>query len=41
VPRDVMVVDKVPTLAAGKIDYPAVQRMATARTERAEVATLA
>ncbi|MGD0105840.1 MAG: acyl-[ACP]--phospholipid O-acyltransferase [Rhodopila sp.] len=38
VPRDVMVVDKVPLLGAGKIDYPAVQRLAEAQEERAVVA---
>jgi acyl-[acyl-carrier-protein]-phospholipid O-acyltransferase / long-chain-fatty-acid--[acyl-carrier-protein] ligase len=38
VPRDVMVVDKVPMLAAGKVDYPGVQRLVGARGERAEVA---
>jgi len=38
VPREVMVIDKVPLLGTGKIDYPAVQRLAETRTERAEVA---
>jgi acyl-[acyl-carrier-protein]-phospholipid O-acyltransferase/long-chain-fatty-acid--[acyl-carrier-protein] ligase len=38
VPRDVMVVDKMPLLGAGKIDYPAVTRRVEARGERAEVA---
>lgn len=38
VPREVMVVDKVPLLGTGKIDYPAVQVMAGTRTEREEVA---
>ena len=33
VPRDVMVVDKVPLLGTGKIDYPAVQRLAEDRVE--------
>jgi acyl-[acyl-carrier-protein]-phospholipid O-acyltransferase/long-chain-fatty-acid--[acyl-carrier-protein] ligase len=37
VPRDVMVVDKMPLLGTGKIDYPAVQRLAESRTERVEV----
>ncbi len=37
VPRDVMVVDKVPMLAAGKIDYPAAQRLAETQAERSEV----
>jgi len=32
------VVDKVPLLGAGKIDYPAVQRLAEAQEERAVVA---
>jgi acyl-[acyl-carrier-protein]-phospholipid O-acyltransferase/long-chain-fatty-acid--[acyl-carrier-protein] ligase len=36
VPRDVMVVDKVPLLGTGKIDYPAVQSMAGTQAERAE-----
>ena len=34
VPRDVLPVDKMPMLAAGKIDYPAVQRLAEAAEER-------
>ncbi len=38
VPRDVMVVDKVPLLGTGKVDYPAVQRLAGSRVERAGVA---
>ena len=38
VPRDVMVVDKMPLLGTGKIDYPAVQRLAEARAERVEAA---
>jgi acyl-[acyl-carrier-protein]-phospholipid O-acyltransferase/long-chain-fatty-acid--[acyl-carrier-protein] ligase len=38
VPRDVMVVNKLPLLGAGKIDYPAVQQLAEARTEPSEVA---
>ena len=38
VPREVMVVDKVPLLGTGKIDYPAVQRMVGTRPEREEVA---
>ena len=33
-----MVVDKVPLLGTGKIDYPAVRRMVETMTERAEVA---
>ncbi len=33
VPRDVMVVDKLPLLGTGKMDYPAVQRLAEARVE--------
>jgi acyl-[acyl-carrier-protein]-phospholipid O-acyltransferase / long-chain-fatty-acid--[acyl-carrier-protein] ligase len=37
VPRDVMFVDKMPLLGTGKIDYPAVQRLAAARAERVEV----
>jgi acyl-[acyl-carrier-protein]-phospholipid O-acyltransferase / long-chain-fatty-acid--[acyl-carrier-protein] ligase len=36
VPRDVLAVDKLPMLAAGKIDYPAVQRLAESKSERAE-----
>jgi acyl-[acyl-carrier-protein]-phospholipid O-acyltransferase/long-chain-fatty-acid--[acyl-carrier-protein] ligase len=38
VPRDVLVVDKVPLLGSGKIDYPAVQRLAEARMERSDAA---
>jgi acyl-[acyl-carrier-protein]-phospholipid O-acyltransferase/long-chain-fatty-acid--[acyl-carrier-protein] ligase len=38
VPRDVMVVDKLPLLGAGKVDYPAVKRLVEARGERAEAA---
>jgi acyl-[acyl-carrier-protein]-phospholipid O-acyltransferase/long-chain-fatty-acid--[acyl-carrier-protein] ligase len=38
VPRDVMVVDKVPLLGTGKIDYPAVESMAGTQAERAEAA---
>jgi acyl-[acyl-carrier-protein]-phospholipid O-acyltransferase/long-chain-fatty-acid--[acyl-carrier-protein] ligase len=38
VPRDVMVVDKVPLLGAGKIDFPAVKRLVEARGETAEAA---
>jgi acyl-[acyl-carrier-protein]-phospholipid O-acyltransferase/long-chain-fatty-acid--[acyl-carrier-protein] ligase len=38
VPRDVMVIDRVPLLGTGKIDYPAVQRLAEKRAERSEVA---
>jgi acyl-[acyl-carrier-protein]-phospholipid O-acyltransferase/long-chain-fatty-acid--[acyl-carrier-protein] ligase len=38
VPREVMVVDKLPLLGTGKVDYPAVQRLAETRAERAEVA---
>jgi acyl-[acyl-carrier-protein]-phospholipid O-acyltransferase/long-chain-fatty-acid--[acyl-carrier-protein] ligase len=41
VPRDVLVVDRMPLLAAGKIDYPAVQRLVEAKAERPEVATVA
>lgn len=33
VARDVMVIDKLPMLAAGKIDYPAVQRLVEAKEE--------
>jgi acyl-[acyl-carrier-protein]-phospholipid O-acyltransferase/long-chain-fatty-acid--[acyl-carrier-protein] ligase len=36
VPRDVMAVDKLPMLAAGKIDYPAVQRLAESQAEQHE-----
>jgi acyl-[acyl-carrier-protein]-phospholipid O-acyltransferase / long-chain-fatty-acid--[acyl-carrier-protein] ligase len=38
VPRDLMVVDKMPLLGAGKIDYPGVKRMVDVRGEAAEVA---
>jgi len=38
VPRDIMVVNKLPLLGAGKIDYPEVQRLAETRTEPSEVA---
>jgi acyl-[acyl-carrier-protein]-phospholipid O-acyltransferase / long-chain-fatty-acid--[acyl-carrier-protein] ligase len=38
VPRDVMAIDKIPMLGAGKIDYPAVQRLAETRQERSEAA---
>ena len=31
VPRDVLVVDKLPMLGAGKVDYPAVQRLVEGR----------
>ena len=36
VPRDVMVIDKMPLLGTGKVDYPAVQRLVEKRAERAE-----
>jgi acyl-[acyl-carrier-protein]-phospholipid O-acyltransferase/long-chain-fatty-acid--[acyl-carrier-protein] ligase len=38
VPRDIMAVGKIPLLGTGKIDYPAVQRLAESRTEQAEAA---
>jgi acyl-[acyl-carrier-protein]-phospholipid O-acyltransferase/long-chain-fatty-acid--[acyl-carrier-protein] ligase len=38
VPREVMVVDKMPLLGAGKVDYPAVKRLVEARVVQAEVA---
>jgi acyl-[acyl-carrier-protein]-phospholipid O-acyltransferase/long-chain-fatty-acid--[acyl-carrier-protein] ligase len=38
VPRDVMVVDKLPLLGPGKIDYPAVQRSSETREQRSEAA---
>ena len=38
VPREVMTVDKMPLLGAGKIDYPAVQRLAEAGAQPAEAA---
>jgi acyl-[acyl-carrier-protein]-phospholipid O-acyltransferase/long-chain-fatty-acid--[acyl-carrier-protein] ligase len=38
VPREVMVVHKMPLLGAGKVDYPAVKRLVEARGETAEVA---
>jgi acyl-[acyl-carrier-protein]-phospholipid O-acyltransferase/long-chain-fatty-acid--[acyl-carrier-protein] ligase len=40
VPRATLVVDKMPMLAAGKIDYPAVQRLTGERAEREEAATV-
>ncbi len=36
VPRDVLVIDKMPMLAAGKIDYPSVQRLVATRAEQSE-----
>jgi len=33
VPREAMIVDKMPLLGTGKVDYPAVQRLAGARLE--------
>jgi acyl-[acyl-carrier-protein]-phospholipid O-acyltransferase / long-chain-fatty-acid--[acyl-carrier-protein] ligase len=38
VPRDVIAVDKMPLLGAGKIDFPAVKRLVEARGETAEAA---
>ena len=38
VPRNVMVVDKLPLLGPGKIDYPAVQRYVETRDEPSEAA---
>jgi acyl-[acyl-carrier-protein]-phospholipid O-acyltransferase/long-chain-fatty-acid--[acyl-carrier-protein] ligase len=38
VPREVLVVGKLPLLGTGKVDYPAVQRLGEARAEVAEVA---
>ncbi len=38
VPREIMVVDKIPLLGTGKTDYPAVQRLAEAWAERAGAA---
>jgi acyl-[acyl-carrier-protein]-phospholipid O-acyltransferase/long-chain-fatty-acid--[acyl-carrier-protein] ligase len=38
VPREIMVVARMPLLAAGKIDYPAVQCLARTRTDAAGVA---
>jgi hypothetical protein len=37
----VMVLDKMPVLGSGKIDYPAVQRLAESKLERPEAATVA
>ena len=36
-PREIVAVDKMPMLGTGKIDYPAVQRLAAGKAERAEV----
>jgi hypothetical protein len=41
VPRDVTVLDKMPLLGSGKIDYPAVQRLIASESERPEAATVA
>ena len=41
VPREVMVLDKMPMLGVGKIDYPAVQRLTESASERPEAATVA
>ena len=41
VPREVMVRDKMPMLGAGKIDYPAVQRLSEAESRQPETATVA
>ena len=38
VPREIMIVARMPLLGTGKIDYPAVQRLARARTGAAGVA---
>ena len=38
VPRDVMIVEKIPLLGTGKVDYPAVQRLVLDRKEPAEAA---
>ncbi|HEY4042607.1 MAG TPA: AMP-binding protein, partial [Rhodopila sp.] len=40
VPREVMVVDKMPMLAAGKVDFPAVRRLVEERARRPEAATV-
>jgi acyl-[acyl-carrier-protein]-phospholipid O-acyltransferase/long-chain-fatty-acid--[acyl-carrier-protein] ligase len=36
VPREVMVVDKLPLLGTGKTDYPAVQRLSESKLKRPE-----
>jgi acyl-[acyl-carrier-protein]-phospholipid O-acyltransferase/long-chain-fatty-acid--[acyl-carrier-protein] ligase len=41
VPRDVTVLEKMPLLGSGKIDYPAVQRLIASESERPEAATVA
>jgi acyl-[acyl-carrier-protein]-phospholipid O-acyltransferase/long-chain-fatty-acid--[acyl-carrier-protein] ligase len=41
VPREVTVRDKMPMLGAGKIDYPAVQRLSEAASDQPETATVA
>ena len=38
VPREVMIVGKMPLLGAGKVDYPAVTRLVEGRAEVAEAA---
>ena len=38
IPREVMVIDKMPLLGAGKIDYPAVDRLVEAQGQTAEAA---
>ncbi len=38
VARDIMVVDKLPLLGTGKVDYPAVQRLVAGGAKRSEVA---
>ena len=36
-----MVLDKMPMLGVGKVDYPAVQRLTESASERPEAATVA
>jgi acyl-[acyl-carrier-protein]-phospholipid O-acyltransferase/long-chain-fatty-acid--[acyl-carrier-protein] ligase len=38
VPREVMVLDNLPLLGTGKIDYPALQKLAEARAAPVEAA---
>jgi hypothetical protein len=41
VPRDVMIVPRLPMLGTGKVDYPSVQALAVSRETTAEPAQAA